>query len=156
MGSIYRENNSGARTDPWGTPQVRRAEVNKNWPRLSVKHLFDKQDLNYWGSSRYILAKFSRALKLFWVSPRHSSMDVIFCLSDSGVMNSDLDWCKRGLQFLQCCPWVFVTSWMSPYYALGGIFRRSTTCGKVWHCARFFPFGDNGSHWFFGIQEPLK
>lgn len=94
----------------------------------------------------------------FWVrvSPRTSFMDAIFvfqCLSDSGVMNSDLDWCKRRLQFLQCHPWVFVTSWMS-HHCTWRNFRRSTTSGKVWHYASFFLM-DNGFHCGFSESKCL-
>ncbi len=97
--------------------------------------------------SRYILAVFSRALKFFWVgvSPRCYCMDVIVvfqCLSDIRVMNSDLDWCKRGLQFLQCHAWV-ITGWVLAML-LEEFWKVKPFLGRF--IFLFFFFGDNGSH----------
>ncbi len=100
-----------------------------------------------WGLSRYILTIFSRALKSFWVgvSPRCYCMDVIVvfqCLSDIRVMNSDLDWCKRGLQFLQCHAWV-ITGWVLAML-LEEFWKVKPFLGRF--IFFFFFFGDNGSH----------
>lgn len=80
---------------------------------------------------RCVLAKFRPVLMSF--------MDANFgqCLSYSGVMNSDLYWCKRGLQTFDVVLASFVAYWMR----LGSWrnFGMSvTSSGKVCYCTDFF------------------
>lgn len=44
---LYNENNSGAKMDPWGTPQLRWAAEDEWTPKLMEKLLFDREDWNH-------------------------------------------------------------------------------------------------------------
>ncbi len=78
----------------------------------------------------------------------NSAMQAIFAqsLSYGGVMNTDLNWGKWGLQFFRCCCGVFCDLLDESSLRSWGNFGRPATPGKVHHCSMFSPFVDNGSH----------
>lgn len=103
-------------------------------------------------SSQNILPKSLRVIKVCFDNsdePQCSSgLAVVFalllfhflskCLSDNRVMHRDFFWCKKGLQLLRCCPWVFCD-----------FLDESSLCSwrNIEKSASFvFPFGGNSSH----------
>ncbi len=86
------------------------------------------------------------AQQRFW--SWNSAMQAIFAqsLSYGGVMNTDLNWGKWGLQFFRCCCGVFCDLLDESSLRSWGNFGRPATPGKVHHCSMFSPFVDNGSH----------
>ncbi len=67
-------------------------------------------------------------------------------LSYGGVMNTDLNWGKWGLQFFRCCCEVFCDLLDESSLRSWGNFGRPANPGKVHHCSMFLPFVENGSH----------
>ncbi len=86
------------------------------------------------------------AQQRFW--SWNSAMQAIFAqsLSYGGVMNTDLNWGKWGLQFFRCCCGVFCDLLDESSLRSWGNFGWPATPGKVHHCSMFSPFVDNGSH----------
>ncbi len=86
------------------------------------------------------------AQQRFW--SWNSAMQAIFAqsLSYGGVMNTDLNWGKWGLQFFRCCCGVFCDLLDESSLRSWGNFGRPATPGKVHHCSMFSPFVDNGCH----------
>ena len=82
-----------------------------------------------------------------WFSPGNSPMDAIFgqCLSYSRVVNTDLNWGQRGLQFFGCFSRLFCDLLNKLSSHSWSNLSWSTTPGKVCHCSQFSPFVDNGS-----------
>lgn len=111
----------------------------------SVYRVFSQKS---WGSSRCFLAKLRWAFMFFYAQLQFSSwnsvMQAIFAqtLSYGGVMNTDLNWGKWGLQFLRCCYGVFcdlLDKSLHPWSNFGW----PAITGKVHHCSMFSPFVDN-------------
>ncbi len=67
-------------------------------------------------------------------------------LSYGGVMNTNLNWGKWGLQYFRCCCGVFCDLLDESSLCSWGNFGRPVTPGKVHHCSKFSPFVNNGSH----------
>ncbi len=67
-------------------------------------------------------------------------------LSYGGVVDTDLNWGKRGLQFFRCCCGVFCDLLDESSLHSWGNFGRPVTPGKVHHCSMFSPFVNNVSH----------
>ena len=63
-----------------------------------------------------------------------------------GVMNTDLNWGKWGLQFFGCCCGVFCDLLDGSLLHSWGNFGWPGTPGTVYHCSVFLPFVVNGSH----------
>ncbi len=75
----------------------------------------------------------------------NSAMQAIFSqsLSYGGVMNTDLNWGKWGLQFFRCFCGVFCDLLDESSLRSWGNFGRPATPGKVHHYSMFSPFVDN-------------
>ncbi len=130
------------------TPDVMGHTPSKNFCLVSPQSIFPK----VLGIIKMFSGKTETSLYVLfaqqWFSSWNSAMQAIFAqsLSYGGVMNTDLNWGKWGLQFFRCCCGVFcdlldelsLRSWSN--------FGRPATPGKVHHCSMFSPFVDNGSH----------
>jgi len=97
-----------------------------------------------WGSLKCFLAKFVLFAQQ-WFSSWNSAMQAIF-LPYGGVMNTDLNWGRWGLQFFGSCSGVFCDLLDESLLRSWGNFGQPDTPGKVHHCSMFSPFMDNGSH----------
>ncbi len=102
-----------------------------------IKMFSDKTEMSF-----YVL--FAQQRFSSW----NSAMKAIFAqsLSYGGVMNTDLNWGKWGLQFFRCCCGVFCDLLDESSLCSWGNVGRPATPGKVHHCSMFSPFVDNGSH----------
>ncbi len=108
----------------------------------SVHRVFSQKS---WGSSRCFLAKLRRAFMFFLLSSGFR-LGTLSCRPYGGVMNTDLNWGKWGLQFFRCCCGVCCDLLDESSLRSWGNFGRPATPGKVHHCSMFSPFVDNGSH----------
>ncbi|MGH0130503.1 UNVERIFIED_CONTAM: hypothetical protein FKN15_038535 [Acipenser sinensis] len=85
-------------------------------------------------------------------------MNPIFaqCLSDGGVMNTDLSRGERGLQIPGCCS-RFLCDFLDDFTPCSWRdFGRTATPGKIHYCPKLSPFGQYGSDCCLVEPQSLK